>query len=54
MQKDSFSIQSQIRTEHFQQTLLDRLRAKANNELTIEVKFLGSVTGILFMVSVDV
>ena len=53
MQKDSFSIQSQIRTEHFQQTLLDRLRAKANNELTIEVKFLGSVTGILLEIAAD-
>lgn len=53
MQKDSFSIQSQIRTEHFQLALLDRLRAKANNEITIEVKFLGSVTGILLEIVAD-
>jgi hypothetical protein len=53
MQKDSFSIQSQIRTEHFQQTLFDRLRAKANSAITIEVKFLGSATGILLEVAAD-
>ena len=53
MQKDSFSIQSQIRTEHFQQTLFDRLRAKANKVITIEVKFLDNFTGILLEIAAD-
>jgi len=53
MQKDSFSIQSQIRTEHFQQTLFDRLRAKANKVITIEVKFLDNFTGILLEIASD-
>jgi hypothetical protein len=53
MQKDSFSIQSQIRTEHFQQTLFDRLRAKANSVITIEVRFLDNFTGILLEIAAD-
>lgn len=53
MQKDSISIQSQVRTEQFQQTLLDRLRAQTNTEITIEVKFLNNFTGILLEIAAD-
>jgi len=53
MQKDSLSLQSQIRTEHFQQTLFDRLRTKANKELTIEVRTLTNFTGILLEIAAD-
>jgi len=53
MQKDSLSLQSQIRTEHFQQTLFDRLRTKANKELTIEVRLLANFTGILLEIAAD-
>jgi hypothetical protein len=53
MQKDSLSLQSQIRTEHFQLTLFDRLRANVNNELTIEVRSLGNYTGVLLEIAAD-
>ena len=53
MQKDSLSLQSQIRTAHFQQTLFDRLRTKANKELTIEVRLLANFTGILLEIAAD-
>jgi len=53
MQKDNLSLQSQIRTEHFQQTLFDRLRTKANKELTIEVRTLTNFTGILLEIAAD-
>ena len=53
MQKDNLSLQSQIRTEHFQQTLFDRLRTKANKELTIEVRLLANLTGILLEIAAD-
>ena len=53
MQKDSFSIQSQIRTEHFQQALFDRLRSKVNTLITIEVKSLDNFTGILLEIAAD-
>lgn len=53
MQKDSFSLQSQIRTEHFQQTLFDRLRTKVNSEITIEVKSRDNFTGILLEIAAD-
>ena len=50
MQKDSISLQSQIRTERFQQTLFDRLRAKVNQVITIEIKAIEVFTGILLEV----
>ncbi len=53
MQKDGFSVQSQIRTEHFQQNLFDRLRTKANSEITIEVKSRDNFTGILLEIASD-
>lgn len=53
MQKDSISLQSQIRTERFQQTLFDRLRAKVNQVITIEVKAIEVFTGILLEVAAD-
>jgi molybdopterin-binding protein len=53
MQKDGFSVQSQIRTEHFQQTLFDRLRTKVNSEITIEVKSRDNFTGILLEIASD-
>ena len=53
MQKDGFSVQSQIRTEHFQQNLFDRLRTKVNSEITIEVKSRDNFTGILLEIASD-
>jgi len=53
MQKDGFSLQSQIRTEHFQQNLFDRLRTKAYSEITIEVKSRDNFTGILLEIASD-
>lgn len=53
MQKDGFSVQSQIRTEHFQQNLFDRLRTKVNSEITIEVKSRDNFTGILIEIASD-
>lgn len=53
MQKDSFSLQSQIRTENFQRTLFDRLRASLNNRITIEVKSLINFSGIILEVAAD-
>ncbi len=53
MQKDGFSVQSQIRTEHFQQKLFDRLRTKINSEITIEVKSRDNFTGILLEIASD-
>ena len=53
MQKDGFSVQSQIRTEHFQQNLFDRLRTKVNSEITIEVKSRDNFTGTLLEIASD-
>jgi len=53
MQKDSLSLQSQIRTENFQQALFDRLRTKENKELSIEIRSLGNLTGILLEIAAD-
>jgi molybdopterin-binding protein len=53
MQKDGFSVQSQIRTENFQQNLFDRLRTKVNSEITIEVKSRDNFTGILLEIASD-
>ena len=53
MQKDNFLIQSQIRTEQFQQNLFDRLRAKVNNVITIEVRALGNFSGVLLEIAAD-
>ena len=53
MQKDGFSVQSQIRTEHFQQKLFDRLRTKVNSEITIEVKSRDNFTGTLLEIASD-
>lgn len=53
MQKDSALLQSQIRTEHFQQSLFDRLRPKANQTISIDVRSLGSYTGILLEIAAD-
>ena len=53
MQKDGFSLQSQIRTEHFQQSLFDRLRTKVNGEIAIEVKSRDNFTGILLEIAAD-
>ena len=53
MQKDGALLQSQIRTEHFQISLFDRLRAKANQTLTIEIRSLGNFTGILLEIAAD-
>lgn len=53
MQKESALLQSQIRTEHFQQSLFDKLRAKANQTISIDIKSLGNFTGILLEIAAD-
>jgi len=53
MQKESALLQSQIRTEHFQQSLFDRLRTKANQIISIDVRSLGNFTGILLEIAAD-
>jgi len=37
MQKDSLLLQSQIRTEQFQIGLFDRVRAKLNQEICVQI-----------------
>ena len=53
MQKDSLLLQSQLRTEHFQIKMLDRIRAMQNNELILDVLDLGNIKGILKEVASD-
>ena len=53
MQKDNLLLQSQLRTEHFQIKMLDRIRAMQNNELILDVLDLGNIKGILKEVASD-
>lgn len=53
MQKESSLLQSQIRTEHFQISLLDRLRNQVNQEISIDIKALNTFTGILKEIASD-
>ena len=53
MQKDNLLLQSQLRTEHFQIKMLDRIRAMQNNELILDVLDLGNIKGIVKEVASD-
>jgi hypothetical protein len=53
LQKESNLLQSQIRMEQFQIQLLDRIRAKTNKTISIEVKDKQQFTGILREVASD-
>ncbi len=53
MQKDNLLLQSQLRTEHFQIKMLDRIRTMQNNELILDVLDLGNIKGILKEVASD-
>jgi hypothetical protein len=53
MQKESSLLQSQIRTEHFQISLLDRLRNQVNQEISIDIKGLNTFTGTLKEIASD-
>ena len=53
MQKDNLLLQSQLRTEHFQIKMLDRIRAMQNNELILDVLDLGNNKGIVKEVASD-
>ena len=52
-QKDNLLLQSQLRTEHFQIKMLDRIRAMQNNELILDVLDLGNIKGIVKEVASD-
>jgi len=53
MQKDNLLLQSQLRTEHFQIKMLDRIRAMQNNKLILDVLDLGNIKGTLKEVASD-
>ena len=53
MEKDNLLLQSQLRTEHFQIKMLDRIRAMQNNELILDVLDLGNIKGIVKEVASD-
>lgn len=53
MQKDNLLLQSQLRTEHFQIKMLDRIRAMQNNDVILDVLDLGNIKGIIKEVASD-
>lgn len=53
MKKDSLLLQSQIRTEQFQISLLDRLRSMLNSQVAIDISQIGISQGILREVASD-
>lgn len=53
LQKESLLLKSQIRAEQIQQSVLDRLRALINKQLTIIISNSQPITGILKEVAAD-